>query len=308
MRQGSLELRRAKSVFLAGLLASLAVFPVPFPAQQVQSGSAGDVRFPIAGSPPLTQEMVLKATRFFEWLLDSSLSPDQRRQFQDSLAQSWLSHRQDEIQSTVQIIQLSDQLGGKTASEREVYRQVLQPKFIAQMRSQPSGDLSRWVLGIYDQANKPLASGNPPLTQQVVDSYVAFLSFMAYQALGSNWMWKGSGSFHDAVAQPIIAGYPGMTADQQGAMAQIPLQWAVLNDQWPRATLAQKQQLCAQWRPAVQQFLDNLTQVSLAVKPANPAGSQDQLAHKVQQQTMVDNFRMNSMTQITNIMISGKPF
>jgi hypothetical protein len=128
-------------------------------AQQPPGAFSGGIHYPIAGRPPLTFDMVQRATNFFQWLLDAPLTPEQQQQFRSAVAQSWLSGRQDEIQSTLQVIQFSDQvLISKSVTEREIVRQTVQPKYLAQMRAQPNNDLSRWVLGIYDAAHKPIAT------------------------------------------------------------------------------------------------------------------------------------------------------
>jgi hypothetical protein len=288
----------------AAILGGFILLPPGTYAQQPMAAFNGGIHYPIAGKPPLTFDMVQRATSFFQWLLDAPLTPEQQQQFRNAVAQSWLSGRQDEIQSTLQIIQFSDQvLISKSATEREIVRQTVQPKYIAQMRAQPNSDLSRWVLGIYDAAHRPIAPGNPPLRPQVVDAYVAFLSFMMYQALGNNWSFTGGASFRDAVAQSIIASYPTLRADQQAAMAQIPLEWAQLNDAWPKAPLAQQQQLRAQWKPVLQQFLDNLNKIA-AANPSSPPDSGDQLMKKVLNQQTLNNFRSNSMSSITSTIIN----
>lgn len=290
------------------IVAGLVLLPAILPAQTGLGPTGGNLRFPIAGAPPLTFDMAQKATNFFAWLLDAPLTPEQRLQFQNAVAQSWLSGRPDEIQSTLQIIQFNDRMFlTRSPTEREIVRQTMQPKYIAQMRSQPNSDLSRWVLGIYDAAHKPLAAGNPPLTPQVVDSYAAFLSFMMYQSIGNNWNSKFPGSFRDALAQPMIASYPKLSPEQQAAMAQIPLEWAQLNDAWPKASLAERQQLCAQWRPGLQQFLDGLSQTAAAAKAAEPPGSVDQLAKKVANQAMVNSFMSSSMAKISTMITTGRP-
>ena len=300
--------RLERFALCGAILVGLVLLPAMLPAQAGLGAANGNVRFPISGSPPLTFDMVQKATNFFAWLLDAPLTPEQRQQFQNAVAQSWLSGRPEEIQSTLQIIQFNDQLFlTKSPTEREIVRQTMQPKYIAQLRAQPNSDLSRWVLGIFDAAHKPLAAGNPPLTPQVVESYVSFLSFMMYQSLGNNWNFKFPGSFRDAVAQPMIANYPKMSPEQQASMTQIPLEWAQLNDAWPKAPLAEKQQLCAQWKPALQQFLDALSQSAAAAIAAAPPESGDQLAKKVANQAMVNSFMSSSMTKITTMITTGRP-
>jgi len=300
-----------RSILGVGILSGLILLPNGSHAQQLPGAPGGAIRYPIAGQPPLTFDMAQKATNFFSWVLDAPLTAEQRQHIQESLAESWAAGRQDDIRSALQIIQLNDQVTlTKTPTEREVIRQTLQPQFIAQMRAQANSDFALWVLGIYDAAHKPIASGNPPLTDKVVDAYVAYVSFLSYQAMGSTWSWKGPGSFHDAVAQPIIAAYPKMSAEQQAAMAQVPLQWAQLNDAWPKTPLAVRQQLCAQLRPAVQQVLDGLSQSAAAAAAAEPQGqpgSADQLAKKLNNQMMVNSFMASSMTKINTMITTGRP-
>src|SRR5580658_2528168 len=149
------------SIFGAGILGGLFLLAAKVNAQQPTGAFSGGIHYPIAGQPPLTLDMVQRATNFFQWLLDAPLTPEQRQQFQSAVAQSWLAGRQDEIQSTLQVIQFNNQLfTSKSPTEREIVRQTVQPKYIAQMRAQPNNDLSQWVLSIYDAAHKPLATGD----------------------------------------------------------------------------------------------------------------------------------------------------
>jgi hypothetical protein len=299
-------MRRIGKLFAigAGVLAGFILPPAASYAQQPPGAFSGGIHYPIAGRPPLTLDMVQRATNFFQWLLGAPLTPEQQQQFRNAVAQSWLYGRQDEIQSTLQVIQFNDQIMlSKSVTEREIVRQTVQPKYTAQLRAQPNNNLSRWALGIYDAAHKPIAPGNPPLRPQVVDAYVAFLSFMMHQALGNNWSFTGGGSFRDVVAQSMIAGYPTLKADQQAAMAQIPLEWAQLNDAWPKAPLAQQQQLRAQWKPALQQLLDNLNKTA-AAKPATAGDSNDQLMKKMVNEQTARTFMNNSMNTINNMVIN----
>jgi hypothetical protein len=74
----------------------------------------------------------------------------------------------------------------------------------------------------------------------------------------------------------------------------------------PKAPLAQQQQLRAQWKPVLQQFLDNLNRTA-AAKPATSPDSQDQLMKKVLNEQTARNFISNSMTTITTMMINRTP-
>lgn len=275
-------------------------------AQIVHPGANRAIHFPIAGSPPLTLEMTQKGTNFFEWLLDASLTSEQRQQFQDSLAQSWLSRRRDEIQSTVNVLQFADQINSKTPQEREVYRQILQPKFLAQMRMQPNSTLSRWVLNIYDSAHKPIAAGNPPLTQQVVDSYAEAVSFMLEQSTGKGF--SADRQFKDALTHSLIQRYPQLGADEQSALARIPLEWALIQTKWTAIPASEQQQLKDQWGSALQPLLKGVKQSASSGDGSSQARSLDQQLHKEVQDTWVKSLSQSYMTQTTNILLTHRPF
>lgn len=272
----------------------------------ITTAASPKIKFPIAGSPPLTEQMIQKATTFFEWLLDASLTVEQREQFQNSLAQSWLSRKQDEIQSTVNVLQFADQLDSKTSQEREVYRQVLQPKFLAEMHNQPNSILSRWVLDIYDSAHKPIAPGHPPLTQQVVDSYAESVSFMLEQSTGKGFV--ADRSFKDALTHTLIVRYPQLNTDEQASMGKIPLLWALVQTEWPKIALPEQQKLKDQWRTALQPLLKGVNQAASAPESSSQAASLDQQLRKEVQDSWVKSLSQSYMTQTTNILLSHRPF
>jgi hypothetical protein len=251
--------------------------------------------------------MVQEATKFFEWLLDASLTVEQRGQFRDSLAQSWLSRNQDEIQSTVNVIQFADQLNSKTPQEREVYRQLLQAKFLAQMHSQPNSVLALWVLNIYDSAHKPIAPGNPPLTQQVVDAYAEAVSFVLRESMGRGY-YTADRAFKDALTQPLIARYPQLSADEQASMARIPLQWALIQAEWPKTPVPEQQKLRAQWRLALQPLLKEVNQAPSASNTSTESSSLDQQLNHEDQQNLVNSLSQSYMTRTTSIILTHKPF
>jgi hypothetical protein len=222
--------------------------------QATPMGANPEACFPIAGSPPLTMNMVRTATNFFQWLLDASLTAEQREQFRDSIAESWRARKPHEIQATVNVVQFADQLDVKTAQEREVYRQLLQAKFLAQMRSQPGSLLAGWILNIYDSAHKAIAPGNPPLTQQVVDAYAEVVNFMLRAAMGKAF-YAADRSFKDALTKDLIARYPQLSNEEQAEMARIPLAWALLQAKWPTIPSTEQEKLRMLWRRSFEPIL-----------------------------------------------------
>lgn len=297
-------MRTRKRIVLYTGITAIALLTVVVSAQTGSRATHPEIRFPVAGSPPLTQQMVQNATTFFEWLLDASLTVEQRQQFQNSLAQSWLSRRQEEIQATVNVLQFADQINRKTPQEREVYRQVLQPKFLAEMGNQRNSVLSSWVLNIYDSAHKSIAAGNPPLTQQVVDSYAEAVSFMLEQSTGKGF--SADRTFKDALTHSLVVRYPQLSADEQMSMARIPLQWALIQAKWPRIPVTEQRKLSDQWRSALQPLLKEVNAASSG-DSSNQAPLDQQLQKEVQK-SWVNSLSQSYMTRTTNILLSHRPF
>jgi len=265
--------------------------------------------FPIAGNPPLTLAMVNKATDFFERLLDAKFTAEQRRQFQDSLIASWKARRVIDMQSTVNVIQLCDQLNQKTAQEREMYLQALRAGFVAQMRAQPNNVVSRWMLHVYDSAHKPLAAGNPPLTQQVADAYAEMFDFMLRESMGKQYFAAGR-DFKAALAQDLIARYNQLAPAQQAALSQSPALWVALQAQWPVTPENQRQKLREQWRSTFTSLGQSAVQQAGAGNGQNQSSpsSVDQLANKEVQQSWVRQLSQSYMTQTNNIIMNRMPF
>jgi hypothetical protein len=264
MKSGTVFAVGSLRLVSAGFLTGALLLSTPSPAQTAT---------PIPGSPPLTVEMVQKASKFMEWLLDAPLTVEERNQFRDSVVQSWKSGNQEEIRSMLSVIQFTDQLSTKAPRDQELYRQALQSKVIAEVRAQPPSNLSRWVLNIYDSAHKPLAPGNPPLTRQTVDAYAEMMSFMLEQAMGSK-VYTADRAFKDALAQMLTARYSQFDAQQRVSMAQIPLEWASMQAKWPQLSVVEQQNLRLQWR-------SSLLPAQTAAANAN-SSSEQQLSNQVQ--------------------------
>ncbi len=222
------------------------------------SGGYADT-LPIPGDPPLTQEMVDKGSRFFEWLLDAQLTDEQRGQFRDSLIRTWKSGNPDDIQATLNVLKFSDDLQKKSPEEREIYRAALRTKFLELMRQNPNDTLSRWVLDIYDSAHQPIAAGNPPLTPQETDAYAEFVSFMVTECMGKK-AFNPDRTFKDALAQNLAARYGSYTPEEQKQFSQVPVLWAALRLKWAQISEPEREKYRKQWAPSAQALLSGSTQ------------------------------------------------
>lgn len=214
---------------------------------------------PIAGNPPLTQDMVNRGTQFFEWLLDAQLTQEQRAEFRGSLVRSWKNHQQDDIASTLNVLKFQEGLKSKSPEERAVIREQLREKFLALMQQTPNAVLSRWVLNIYDSAHRPIAPGNPPLTPQVADAYAEFVSFMVTECLGKS-VFNADRHFKDELARSLARQYSSYSPAQQAQFSHVPLLWELLRTKWEQTSEGERDQYRKQWRPTVEALLASASQ------------------------------------------------
>jgi hypothetical protein len=258
---------------------------------------------PIPGNPPLTRDVVEKASHFFEWLLDAHLTLEQRAQFRESLVRSWRQHQQDDIDGTVAVLKFQDQVNQRTPEERELIREALRQKYLDSLRQTPHNVLSRWVLNIYDSAHRPIAYGNPPLTLQVADAYAEFVAFLISEC-SSQKAFNPDRHFKDALAQSLAAQYGSYSPEQQRQFAQIPLLWDALRFKWAQLSEPERANYRKQWAPAVQTLLADARR-SGGEAPASlggiPQGLQDRFSSE---HLFVNSMANSSFTTTMNLHLS----
>ena len=239
-----------------------------------------NAELPIAGNPPLTEDMVERGTQFFEWLLDAQLTVEQRTEFRDSLVRSWKGHQQDDIDSTVNVLKFQEQLKNRRPEERSLIREQLQLKFLSLMRQTPTAILSRWVLGIYDSAHRHIAAGNPPLTSQVVDAYAEVVSFMLTECLGKS-AFVADRHFKDALARSLAAQYSSYSREQQKQFSQVPLLWDVLRFKWAQLSERERAEYRKQWTPMVQALVASASAADYGDQAGAVSGGSNSLENYV---------------------------
>jgi hypothetical protein len=258
---------------------------------------------PIPGNPPLTEDIVGKASHFFEWLLDAHLTLEQRAQFRESLVQSWKHHRQDDIDGTMAVLNFRDQVNQKTPEERELIREALRQKYLDLLRRTPQNVLSRWVLNIYDSAHRPIANGNPPLTLQVADAYAEFVAFLVTEC-SSQKAFNPDRHFKDALAQGLAAQYSSYSPEQQRQFAQMPLLWDALRFKWAQLSEPERANYRKQWAPAVQTLLASARGSGSGAAASSggiPQGLQDRFSSE---HLFVNSMANSSFTSTMNLHLS----
>lgn len=251
-------------------------------------------KLPIPGNPPLTQDMVERVVRLFEWLLDAKLTQEQRQQFQASIVTSWKTQNQKEIADTLAVLKLHDDLGKRSEADRSALHEALLAQYLQDTRKTPDDPLSQWVLGIYYAAHTPIATGNPPLTRQVADAYAELNCFMIGVVRGPE-AFQPTKDFKDLFSKSLAAQWPRLSAAQQQEMSQLPVAWAAIQLGWSSVSAADRAKYREQWTPAVQaMYAPAASGNATASAAARPSGaSSSDVYRKFQEQQMVHRMLFN---------------
>ena len=281
------------SVTAAALTLSGNDLKEPLVFQRVAEAGNAAAALPVPGNPPLTQEMVDKGARLFEWLLDTRLTEEQHLQFQDSIARSWKTGNQNEIAGTLNVLKFHEDLGRKTEAERNAVREMLLGKFLEAMRAAPGDTLSRWVLAIYYSRHTPIANGNPPLTRQVADAYAEVNCFMIGEVLGGDTFKPGK-DYKDGLAKTLAAEYPNLGPERQKEMSQLPLAWASIRLTWAGLSEAERAKYREQWSPGVRTMLSAGGGNQPAASPGSSSGSRSrEIMREYERRTSVNRMLFN---------------
>jgi hypothetical protein len=137
----------------------------------------------INGNPPLTESMVTLYADFDSWVLEVASSLQQRNMVRAKLIEDW--RKPAELQNDITLFKLAATLLKQTPEEREFTRWRLQPMVIGTMRLVPR-PYARQMAAAYEQTHRPIAPGNPPLTDSLVSRFTKFLCWVLEIPWASN--------------------------------------------------------------------------------------------------------------------------
>lgn len=265
------------------------------PRTSFEAGDSDD-GLPIAGTPPLTKELVQKETRCLEWLLNLELTAEQRAEFKDGMVETWKSHRQDKVDGYYNLVKLREQMEQKNPQEQDLLREGVLTELLASERQKARDPFSRWIVGVYDTAHRPIAAGNPPLTAHSADAYADMVAFIINDSLHRKALTSNR-QFKDLVARVLVGEYGRYSAEQQNAIAQMPFLWKALRYMWPRLSESQRNTFREQWAPMVASLTAGAPGGAVAASNENNSSLDDWFARNREHMSLQPTF--NSSFQST---------
>lgn len=198
------------------------------------------------GDPPLTQERADRCGRFFEWLLETRLTNDQRETIQDYLVGVWTNKDANQMANAVSVLDQYAQIEKLDPATRDLAREEAQPRFIASWRKQDD-PLCKWAAGVYDAAHQPIVAGDPPLTRQVSDATLEVLCFVVSEVRGGQRLETGP-VLKEHWAKMMAADYAQLGNEQKKVLAEMPTIWAALRAGWVQMPEDKKAEYRTQWK------------------------------------------------------------
>jgi hypothetical protein len=158
------------------LTLAASLFVLFTPAAKAQNGPFASDAVLAQGNPPLTESMVTDFTNFQAWLFEIPFTQQQRERIRAMLLQDW--KKPEEIKSDMSWLTMAANLRNGAFDVREFVRLDLETKVLKDLRADKNNPDSQWLVAVYDNAHRPIAAGNPPLTESMVSHYSFFIAWL----------------------------------------------------------------------------------------------------------------------------------
>ncbi|HYE17333.1 MAG TPA: hypothetical protein VEA69_02755 [Tepidisphaeraceae bacterium] len=261
---------------------------------------------------PLTMYTVHTCIDFCEWFMDVPFTQEQRAVMRQYMVDLWKADdakTKEEREGLQEIIKASNEVAKLwEPDKKKLAREAVRQEALEQWRKEAATDkMAAFMIGIYDAANKPIATGKgdePALTRQGADATLEVLHFMASKAAGYDV--EPSREQKDEFAAKMVAAYGAVPAEMKKEIAQMPLYWAALRVQWPELPADERKKLAEAWgtSDAIKPIIETINKAKAEAAKSKPT---DQLAalqkYYRQQQNVAMISNMMAMQHRTNMTV-----
>ena len=210
----------------------------------------------VDGNPPLTQNTAELLQQMIEKALDSKLTDEQIKLFQDRL----IIDRQEAKKEVRESILESKKMFQAIKSEIESLALEKQPfawsEFGRQLyihaESEGKDDpLGQLVSNVYQAKNKLLVKGNPPLSQQAAESYVEMNAFL--QGLIKKNKINLTLKEKENLVYELEKNFVNYSQEIKQEISKADASWGLLRFNWKQANKAEQDNFCKE----LQKYISN---------------------------------------------------
>src|SRR5687768_8970837 len=248
------------------------------------------------GNPTLTRYMIDEANDFLDWPMQSPLTDVQKATVESEIRGYWKKDARKEIDGIVELLKGRQELAAMKPAERDVARHAILEDAVKQWRNDKQSPAAQMLVEIYDNTHKPIAAGDPPLTQQNVDAFAEFICFAARQTAGPT---TGGAAvrvefpkeMRQNLAKDLGANYANLPDEQKQLIAKMPLAWAAIRLLWAELPEAERNQYVEGWKQSPEMV--ELGKLLNASEPAAKAAA-NPMANYMALQAQQQHFQMMS--------------
>ena len=199
----------------------------------VEVAEGSDILVP--GPLPLTRAMVTDYVAFFEWQLDVKVTADLYELIEADCTEGWQTGNREALNRFGIAMSIYYDVVKREVEQRDAMREERQAEFVKGLRVlNPS---AAGLIALYDTANLPIASGNPPLTRECANCYFDLLALA--QSPPNSTKWEPLPDTIRAIyTQLLAAEYPSMAPGVQQWFAGLPKHFTALRVKWSTMSLA----------------------------------------------------------------------
>jgi hypothetical protein len=128
------------------------------------------------GDPPLTESMVARFTNFQAWLFEIPFTQQQRERLRAMLLQDWKKPK--EIKNDISWLSMAATIAQQAPDQLDFIRLDFQASVLERLRADKNSPDDQWLVAAYDEAHRPIAAGNPQLTESMVSHYITFVGWL----------------------------------------------------------------------------------------------------------------------------------
>jgi hypothetical protein len=190
-----------------------------------------------ANDIPVNEEILQRFITTADFLFDLSLNNQERSQFSNLLIQALQQGDSEKVQNLVNNLRFSEQFWQKSEAERENYRHTFLPVLVLELQkgAAKGNETDSWLLNLYTKKHPPLAKGNPPMTQQMVDLAIELNSFLISDLQGQRPPAQNP--------QKLVSDYSKLSPNDQQLFAQALARIGAFRQHWQQLPQEQHQQV-----------------------------------------------------------------
>jgi hypothetical protein len=140
------------------------------------------------GDPPLTESMVDTYVGFHLWVLEIPYSSQARALGRAMLLNDWKTPAG--IQHHMAVLSMAALVLQQTPENREFTLCAIQPVNLSGKR-EDKRPYAQWLVAAYEQAQRPIAPGTPPLTERIVSRISAYQAWITDVPVTQSWKANG---------------------------------------------------------------------------------------------------------------------